>query len=116
MFQIQQVTTAPYQKQTLLLPDGGQVAITVRFVPMQLSWVIETLTYNTFTLNNLRITNSPNMLHQFRNQIPFGLACFSVNNREPSLQQDFFSQASVLYILNAAETIQFAEFLSGQVS
>lgn len=115
MYQIQQVTTAPYQKQTLLLPDGGQVVLVMRFVPMQYGWVIESLTYNTFIIENLRITVSPNMLHQFRNQIPFGLGCFSTNSREPSQQQDFFSQAAILYILSAAEVTQYAEYLSGQI-
>lgn len=115
MLQIQQVTTDPYQKQTLLLPSGGEVVIVMRFVPMQYSWKFESLTYNSFLLENLRITNSPNMLHQFRNQIPFGIACFSTANREPSQQQDFSSRASILYILSATEVIQYGEFLSGQV-
>lgn len=116
MFQVQQVTTDPYQKQTLLLSGGGQVVIVMRFIPMQYSWVFESLTYNNFLIENLRIVNSPNMLHQFRNQIPFGMACFSTDNREPSQQQDFSSRASILYILSEAEVIQFGEFLSGQVS
>ena len=66
-------------------------------------------------LNNMRIVNSPNMLHQYRNKIPFGLACFSITQREPNLQDDFSNAASTLYILTEAECQAFTEYLSGQV-
>lgn len=111
MYLIQQITGDALQKQTLLLPDGTSLSLTINFVPMQYGWFITSLIYQSFTLNGLRITNSPNMLHQFRNQIPFGLACFSANNREPSQQQDFLSGASQLYILSAAEVAQYTGLL-----
>lgn len=111
---IQQITSDTYQKQNLVLPDGTSMNLTLRFVPMQLSWFIDELVYGDFVLQGYRIFNSPNMLHQFKNLIPFGLACVSNESREPSLQQDFSSGASTLYILTAAETAQYTEFLSGQ--
>lgn len=114
MYTVQQVTSDPYQTQTLLLPDGGQVIIYMRFVPLQYGWFFQSIQYNNFLLEGIRIVNSPNMLHQYRNQIPFGMACFSTNNREPSQQQDFSSGNSVLYLLSQAEVIQYAEFLSGE--
>jgi hypothetical protein len=112
MFLIQRVTSNPLQKQVLVLEDGTALSLTLYFRPMQYGWFIENLTYKDFVLNGVRVTNSPNMLNQWRNKLPFGLACFSTANREPSLQEDFSSQASKLYILNAAETAQYAEFLS----
>lgn len=113
MYSIQQITTDPRQKMTLVLPDGSSIQLMLYFVPMQYGWFIPELIYNGFTLKGLRITNSPNMLHQFRNQIPFGLACFSDADREPSQQQDFISGASKLYILTQAEVQEYTEFLSG---
>lgn len=113
MYEIQQITSDPYQKQTLVLPDGTTMQLTIYFVPMQYGWFITSLVYGTFAIQSLRITNNPNMLRQFKNKIPFGLACFSKNDREPSLQEDFSSGASVLYILSAAEVAQYEEFLSG---
>lgn len=115
MLQIDNISESPRQRQSLVLDDGTQVILAIYFVPMQYGWYITRLIYKDFTLNGFRIINSPNMLHQFRNQIPFGLACFSAGNREPSLQQDFSSGASKLYILTAAEVEQYAEVLSGQV-
>lgn len=112
MYLIQQVTADAYQKQNLILPDGTQVLFTLNFYPMQYGWFVPQLTYKNFQLQGLRITNSPNMLNQFRNQIPFGLACFTQADREPTQQEDFVSGASQLYILSADECAQYAELLS----
>ena len=81
MFLIQQITNDPRQKQRLVLEDGTYLDIELYFVPMQYGWFVTSLTYGDFELTGLRITNSPNMLHQFKNKIPFGLACFSKNDR-----------------------------------
>lgn len=116
MNQIQQITSDPLQSQTIALPDGSQLTFTLYFIPLQLGWFITNLIYNTanttFQLNGLRVCNSPNMLHQFLNQIPFGIACISANSREPSLIQDFSSGASNLYLLSKAECENYAEFLA----
>lgn len=113
MLLIQQFTADPLQQQQLVLPGGSTVTIQIYFRSMQYGWFINSLVYKTFTLRGLRITNSPNMLHQFKNQIPFGLACYSTANREPSQLQDFSSGASQLYILTAAEVAEYAAFLNG---
>jgi hypothetical protein len=114
MYLIQQVTSDPVQKQTLILPNGNTLTMQMYFVPMQYGWFISQMVYGTFTLNSLRITVSPNMLRQFKNQIPFGLACYANGVvREPSQQQDFSSNAFSLYILSAAEVIEYEELLAG---
>ena len=111
MYIIQQITTDFKQQQTLVLPDGTTILFQIKFIPLQGGWFIDTLTYGSFTIHNLRICNSPNMLHQFRNIIPFGLTCFSSYNREPSQQEDFSSGASIMYLLSAAEVNEYATFL-----
>lgn len=111
MFLIQRITANPLQTQTLTLEDGTSFSITLYLRPIQKGWFINELIYGDFTLKGMRIVNSPNMLNQFRNQIPFGLGCFSTGNREPGLQQDFVSGASKLYVLSAAEVEEFQEYL-----
>lgn len=111
MFLIQQITSDPLQQQTLILQDGSPVLFQIYFRPNQLGWFVNELSWNTFTLRGLRITNSPNMLNQWKNLLPFGLACFSMANREPSLQQDFSSGTSKLYLLSAAEVAEYTAFL-----
>jgi hypothetical protein len=111
MYIIQNITSDALQNQTLVLPDGTSFSLTIYFVPMQYAWFITQLVYGSFTLQGMRITNSPNMLNQFVNQLPFGLACYSNANREPSQQQDFSSGASTLYVLTQAEAQEYLEFL-----
>ncbi len=111
MLLIQRISSYPLQRQRLVLPDGTTVSLTLYFRPMQFGWFINELIYGDFLLQGMRITNSPNMLIQFQNQIPFGLACYSTNNREPSLQDDFVSGASKLYILTQEECQEYENFL-----
>lgn len=114
MYTITGINENPYQQQTVFIPAGGSVTFVLQFVQLQYGWFFRSISYNSFLLENLRVTVSPNMLHQFRNQIPFGLSCVAANNREPSQQQDFSSGAAILYLLSQAEVNQYAEFLSGQ--
>ncbi len=111
MYLIQQITSNPSQSQTLILPNGTPANLTINYAPQQYAWFIQSLVYQTFTLTGLQITASPNMLHQWRNLIPFGLGCFVTANREPTQQQDFSSGAAKLYILSASEVAYYTNFL-----
>ncbi len=79
---------------------------------MQYGWFIRSLVYKGVTINGARITNNPNFLRQFKNQIPFGMACFTEEEREPTLIEDFSSESSKLYILTEAEVDQYENFLN----
>jgi hypothetical protein len=113
MFIIQKISDRPRQKQNLTLPDGTFISLSIYFIDQQQGWFITNLTYGTFILNGMRITNGKNILHQFRNQIPFGMACISNGDREPMLIQDFITGNSKLYILTAAEVLAYTVALSG---
>jgi hypothetical protein len=108
------VTAYPYQRQNVVLGDGTQLSLTLLYRPMQQGWWVTELTYKGITLNSRRVVVSPNMLHQFREKLPFGLACFSAGNREPTLQQDFSSGAASLFVLTADEVDAFSNYLTGQ--
>lgn len=112
MFQIQTITRDAKQKQTLLLTDGTQILFQIYYCEMQVGWFIKSMVCNGFEMKGLRIVNSPNMLHQFRNLIPFGLACFSDAEREPNLITDFSSGLSKLYILSETEVEEYTRFLT----
>jgi len=111
MYPIQNITSDPLQSMTVNLYNGQPVQLTIYFIPQQAGWFITSLSYGTFTLNGLRITNSPNFLYQFKNIIPFGMGCNSTQNREPSQQQDFYSGANVLFLLDNQEVEEVTEFL-----
>lgn len=116
MYKVNQITADPLQTQNLVLPDGTTIIFSLQFVQQQYGWFFNSLAYSptNFLITGMRICNSPNMLHQFRNVIPFGLACYSVSDREPQLLQDFASGASTLYVLTPAEVANFANFINGQ--
>lgn len=112
MIQVTNITSDPTQQSSIILPDQTFINMTISFIPQQLGWFITNFVYGTVTINGLRICNSPNFLRQWKNILPFGMACVSQNSREPSLQQDFISGASTLYILTHDEVKQFEDFLN----
>lgn len=119
MYRVEQITNNSKQKRTLVLPDGSLVTFTMEYIPLQQGWFINSLTYGDFILNGFKITNSPNMLHQYKNKLPFGIACISGKDitsggmREPTQQDDFVSEFSKMYLLDEDELIAYTEFLSG---
>jgi hypothetical protein len=110
MYQINQLTADPLQTMTLILPNGNPCQLTIYYIERQIGWFITNLTYGDFQLSGIRITNNPNMLYQWKNILPFGLACYSTNQTEPGQLQDFFSQNSILYILDASEVEDITGF------
>lgn len=113
MYQVQNTTTNALQQQNLILPDGTIINFVIRYAPLQYGWFLD-LSYGQFSLNGLRITNSPNMLFQWKNILPFGLACFSTEGREATQQEDFASGEATLYVLTAAEVQAYIDYLEGQ--
>jgi hypothetical protein len=114
MNQVQSISAAAKQKQTVLFDDGTQMELLIEYKPLQLGWYITSLTYGNFEITGLRIVTSPNMLHQYLGQIQFGLACETTDNQEPTLQEDFLQGRASLYVLTLAEATQYKEYLSGK--
>lgn len=98
---IDNITSDPNQKVTLKLADQTEVVIELYYSDTQKGWFIRSLTYGSIVLRSLRVTNNVNMLRQWRNLLGFGLMCKTINNREPTLIQDFSSGNAVLSILDA---------------
>lgn len=109
---IQNLTDDTKQKNNYVLPNGNRLTLTIKFVPLQIGWFIQDLTYGDFDLKGVRIVTSPNILNQFRHQIPFGIACFTQDYGEPKLQEDFSSGYATLYLLTEDETTEVAGLLS----
>lgn len=110
---IQQLTSDPLQSMNIVLPDTTTFSMTIQYLPSQVGWFITSLTYGSFSLSGVRITLSPNILYQFKNILPFGLACYPTQSREPTLQQDFASGAALLYLLTSTDVSQLVQFFEG---
>lgn len=114
MQQIQGITNQPNQNMTVNLPGGTILVITMLYRDSQLGWFFTGINWNNgqWIENGRRIVTHPNMLRQYKSILPFGMACFTVNNREPTQLQDFASGASNLFILSAQEVLDFETILS----
>ncbi len=112
MYLVKEITSDAKQKHTLVLFNGESLVLTLEYKPMQQSWFAD-WEYDGFSVRGTRISSHPNLLRQFRNLIPFGLACYTDKNAEPLLQEDFSSGRSKLYILDDDEVESVEEFISG---
>ena len=112
MLKISEITNDAVQNRTIILPDETEFDIQIRYVPQQLGWFIESLTYQDFSVSGIRIVNSYNLLYQYTDLIPFGIACFSSGHREPALQEDFASGSSELFLLTPSDKIELERFIT----
>lgn len=115
MYKVPQVTANPLQTQTLVLPDGSQIQIEMYYRQQQYGWFFNSISYGDFVLQGFRITVNPNMLHQWKNRIPFGIACVASVPREPTQQGDFAAGLFTLYVLDATDVATYTEFLEGKI-
>ncbi len=112
MLLINELTDDFKQKHTITLPNGKQTELTLEFKPQQIGWFM-TLTYEDFTVTGYRVTTNPNFIRQFKNLVPFGLACFVEENQEPMFQEDFSSGRAKLYILTEDEVGELEGIIGG---
>lgn len=68
----------------------------------QTSWFVD-VSYDQFSVKQIRLCFSPNILNQFVNQIPFGIFCETTNKQDPFSQQSFTDGICKLYILSQDE-------------
>lgn len=113
MLTIQGWTQDSCQTQTVVLPDGTSLSITMNYVPMQYGWFIQQLTYGDFQIPNLRMVTGLNLLTPWKNIIPFGVACGTIDGMDSTQQQDLFSGYAVLYILEDSDLADIQGVLSG---
>ena len=105
------LTDKPNQNIVVVLDDGTEVSITLRFSANQKGWFYS-VTYGTFVDNNRRLVVCPNMLRQFRSILPFGLACDSNDGYEPIMVSDFATGRVSLYILTQADVQAIEDMIS----
>lgn len=109
---IQEITNEAKQKHTIILPNGKSMVMILEFFPLQTGWFVS-FTYENFVINKMRVVTNPNILHQFKNLIPFGIGIYVSENQEALFQDDFSTKRAKLYLLTEEETQEYEDYLSG---
>lgn len=101
---IDSLNSDAYQRHDLVLDDKSLATVTVRYMPAVQRWFID-VEHASITVRGINMCNHPNILRQFRNKAPFGLAVVVNDGADPLLQDDFTSGRSQLYLLNEADIL-----------
>jgi len=107
---INKISNSSFQEMTLTGNPGQQIRFNLRFLPSQNSWLADVI-WNDFTVRGLNICASPNLLNGFKNLLPFGISCITVDGQDPYDIEDFNSGYARLYLLDAADLLTIEEQL-----
>lgn len=96
------LTDDPAQNVTITLPDGSTAILSLDYSPQQAGWFFGVqYPTNGFNVTGQRLCTFPNVLQQFQNAIPFGMACSTSGDVEPTGQETFVDGTTDLYLLNS---------------
>ena len=100
MLYLNHLTNDPQQQANLTGLPGSQIVLTLRFMPRIQRWIMGVV-WNGKSIQGIGVTTSLNMLRQYRNIIPFGIACVADSGLDPYTVNDFQNQAANLYLLDS---------------
>ena len=99
---INNITDSPNQGLIFKTITGDAITFDLVYISSNKGWYYS-LTYGSFKLNNRRLVVGVNMLRAFRNILPFGLACTTIDGYEPVFIEDFKNGRANLYLLDSTD-------------
>lgn len=102
MYKIEILSDEPKQKFTVQLDSGERVVFHFEYRPNQIGWFFS-FEYNDEKYQNIRLTTSYNILRAYRNWLPFGLRCDTLDDEEPIDLDDFATKYATVYFLNSKD-------------
>lgn len=96
------LTAQPIQTVRASLDTGERVKLTFSFRPAVGMWFLD-IEYRSRRWRGLRMNNNLNLLRQWKNVIPFGIAIFAPEFTEPLLINDLSTRRVRIGILTKAE-------------
>lgn len=102
---IDNLTNFANQQTTLILDDGTTVDLVLLFNAATDRWVMS-VTYLDKIIESLGLCTLPNVLRQWMNVLPFGIACVTADQTDPFDINDFSTGRVKLYLLTAADVAQ----------
>ena len=111
------LTNDPYFVQGIPVPDGSVLSMAFRWRPSQMAWYVDFSYYTdtiTFVRNGVMLTASPNILRQWRNVLPFGLAVCSIYGQDGSggidpVTKNSFVDGTITLAVLTPEEVQLVE-------
>lgn len=102
MIFIDRISNAPKQSYTLNGPNNEQIKFFLWYAPSQQTWFFS-IQYLDITIRGLQFVVGPNILRNYRNLIPFGLAVTSIDGLDPLYISDFTVGRISAFLLSQAE-------------
>lgn len=102
MFKLTTLSNEPNQQISITLNDTDRVVLTFEYRPNQLGWFFS-FEYNEQLYQNIRLTTAYNILRAYRNWLPFGLRCDTLDNEEPIDLNDFATGYATIYLIPQKE-------------
>lgn len=106
MNSIDNLTSDANQITRVVLDDGSTVIIQLVFNAAVQRWTMN-LIYGDFQVNGLGICIHPNFMREWRNILPFGLGCTTIDGADPVFVDDFSSDRATLHVLTEADVADF---------
>lgn len=97
-------TDSPRQSEEILLPDNTTFTINLYYNNLTSSWFFDILyPASNFTLLGQKLTSNPNVIHNFRNKLKFGLSFIVKDGGELWYKDDFTSGRVDVYLLDETD-------------
>jgi hypothetical protein len=107
MLRIDGISDEPFQLHKLAIEGSADLAeMTLIWRETQNFWFMN-LTWGSFSVQGIRVCHLPNILTQFANILPFGIAIYSTNGQDPFLLQSFSNGTTALILLNSTEVAEY---------
>lgn len=102
MKQITEISQEPKQKLDIVLEDNQEFELKLEYSDQQEGWFYS-ITFGDVIINNSRIVTGANILRNYQNILPFGIAIATDDLSEPFLIDDFSSERVKLFVLTEEE-------------
>lgn len=109
---IDRINDSTFQQITLNDEDEGRnIFVLLRYMPFQRRWIMN-IEYEGVTINGIALGNSVNVLRNYRNILPFGVAITTSDGFDPYYLQDFSSGRAVFRLLDSSDVAEAESFIN----
>lgn len=110
---ISNLTSFADQTSLLRLSDGSVVTMELIYQGASERWIMN-LSYGTHVINGIGVCCLPNIIRQWRNVLPFGIACVTNDQTDPFDISDFANGRALLYLLTQEDVTEIESSIFGR--